>query len=381
MAAALIAALLTFRIPPPAPEQPEAEDHRLTLRRLPDFNFSELLPDPCPLSAIEYKYENFKANILVERFDDRSTERKVVFGRRRIQVNTDGAANSYHSAAIKADDEQVGAVNLICNAKVQIFKGAGNDKREVPCRTADTLSVTPEYAAAYEELKAKNWEDTESGYSIRFNWQILGRAGPIRPNGPDAPCVKPDGFFVTKTRLRSGRPRNDCDASVYPDSNVTNAFVLPINWFGSYRKSKDDEPDKFANFRSGDVVVAHRPGNQTQPPVWVYGVIGDAGPFKKLGEASIAFTRQLMRDATPVKTYRRVLRLDTVGIRGAEPREIGFMVFEGSASALKGNYSPDNIRKVAEARFAAWSSGGLEQAKSQFLACSKKLELIPLPSS
>lgn len=379
--AAIVAALWSYRAPTPAPEQVEAEDHRLTLRRLPDFNFSEMFPDPCPLSAIEYKFENFKANILVERFDESSTERKVVFARRRIQVNTDGAANSYHSTTIKADDEQVGAVNLICNATVKIFKTNGADRREVDCRTADTLSVTPEYAAAYEELKTKNWEDTESGHSIRFNWQILGRAGPVRPNGPDAPCVKPDGFFVTKTRLRTSRPRNDCDSRVYPDSNATGTFVLPINWFNSYRKSKDDEPDKFANFHSGDVVVAYRPGNQAHPPVWVYGVIGDAGPFKKLGEASIAFNRQLMRDAAPVNTYRRVLRLDTQGIRGGESREIGFVVFEGSASALKGNYSPDNIRKVGEARFAAWSNGGLEQARARFLACSKKLELMPLASS
>ena len=365
---------------PPLPDPLELPAERpgtLQLTRIPAAPAIDgLLPEPCPLTAIEYRFRNLMTNLLVERFDADSNSRQVVIGRRRIQINTDGAPNSYHSRVIKADDETVGAINIICNARVSIFKKTGETKKPVACRLGD-YSVTDEYAKAYEELKAKNWEDTDSGYSIQFDWNIIGKGVQAKPDGPFGPCIKPDGFLIGKTRLRLRASPDDCDPSIYPDSNLTGTFVLPLNWFGDYKKDSDAQPERFSNFRSGDVVVAYRPGNAARPPVWAYGVVGDAGPYAKLGEATIAFNRQLTRSTIEVKTYRAALKLDTDMIR---PHEIAFAVFEGSAADLKRDYSAANIRKAGEQRLAAWMDGSLDKAQSRFLACAKKLELLPPPA-
>jgi len=298
-----------------------------------------------------------------------------VVGRRRITVNTDGAPNSYHSRVIKADDAAVGALNIICNAQAKIFKKVGETKQPLTCRQGGA-SVTDEFAAAFEELRKKNWEDTDSGYSIQFDWNVLGRGKQSRPDGPYAPCVKDDGFFVAKTKLRLRTSQDDCDASIYPNSTATSAFALPMNWFVDYQKKTETNPERFANFRSGDVVVAYRPSGTNRQPVWAYGVVGDAGPFNKLGEASIGFHRQIRQSNVEIKTYRAALRLDTDALR---PSEIEFIVFEGSAPELKRDYSPTNIKKIGEQRFAAWTNGALDKAQARFLACAKRLELLPRP--
>lgn len=350
---------------------------KFQLKRIPDDPAIEAqLPEPCPLTPVEYRYGGLMTNVLVERFDDNSASRHAVVGRRRIEVNTDGAPNSYHSRVIKADDETVGAINIICNAQTKIFKKVGEVKKPVICRQGE-MSVTDEYATAYEELRNNNWADTESGYSIQFDWNVLGRSKQARPDGSYAPCIKDDGFFVAKTRLRLRSSSDDCDARIYPDSTSTSAFVLPINWFADYQKRSAAGPERFSSFRSGDVVVAYRPAGTSRPPIWVYGVVGDAGPLNKLGEASIAFIRQLRGSTAEIKTHRAALKLDTDAIR---PREIGFIAFEGSAPDLKRDYSPANIRKVGEQRFAAWMNGALDKAQSRFLACAKKLELLPAPT-
>jgi hypothetical protein len=356
-----------------SPAEPPA---RLQVKRVFDDPAVEAqLPEPCPLTTVEYRYGSLMTNVLVERFDDGSASRGMVVGRRRITVNTDGAPNSYHSRVIKADDAAVGALNIICNAQAKIFKKVGESKNLLACRQGGD-SVTDEFAAAFEELRNKNWEDTASGYSILFDWNVLGRGKQIRPDGPYSPCIKGDGFFVAKTKLRLRPSQDDCDASIYPDSRATSAFVLPINWFADYQKRAETNPERFGNFRSGDVVVAYRPPGTNRSPVWAYGVVGDAGPFNKLGEASIGFLRQIRQSNVEIKTYRAALNLDTDALR---PREIDFVVFEGSASELKRDYSPANIRKIGEQRFAAWMNGALDKAQARFLACAKRLELLPRP--
>jgi hypothetical protein len=356
-------------------DSPAEPPGRLQLKRIADEPAVEAqLPEPCPLTTVEYRYGSLMTNVLVERFDDGSASRGVVVGRRRITVNTDGAPNSYHSRVIKADDAAVGALNIACNAQIKIFKKVGETKKPLACRQG--VSVTDEFAMAFAELRDKNWEDTNSGYSIQFDWNVLGRGKQTRPDGPYAPCIKDDGFFVAKTKLRLRPSQDECDASIYPDSTSTSAFVLPINWFADYQKKAETNPERFANFRSGDVVVAYRPVGTNRPPVWAYGVVGDAGPFNKLGEASIAFHRQIRQSNAEIKTHRAALRLDTDAL---QPREIGFIVFEGSASELKRDFSPANIKKIGEQRFAAWMNGALDKAQTRFLACAKRLELLPRP--
>jgi hypothetical protein len=349
---------------------------RLQVKRIPDDPAVEAqLPEPCPLATVEYRYGSLMTHVLVERFDDGPASRGVLVGRRRLTVNTDGAPNSYHSRVIKADDATVGALNIICNAQAKIFKKVGETRQPLACRQGGA-SVTDEFAAAFEELRKKNWEDTDSGYSIQFDWNVLGRGKQSRPDGPYAPCIKEDGFFVAKTKLRLRPSQDDCDASIYPNSTVTSAFALPINWFADYQKKAETNPERFANFRSGDVVVAYRPSGTNRQPVWAYGVVGDAGPFNKLGEASIGFHRQIRQSNVEIKTYRAALRLDTDALR---PSEIEFIVFEGSAPELKRDYSATNIKKIGEQRFAAWTNGALDKAQARFLACAKRLELLPRP--
>ena len=332
------------------------------------------MPEPCPLTAIEYRYGSLMTNVLVERFDDNSTSRNVVIGRRRIQVNTDGAANSYHSRVIKADDEAVGAINIICNAQTKIFKKTGETKKPVACRQ-NAYSVTDEYATAYEELRSKNWEDTDSGYSIQFDWSIIGKGSQTRPDGPFAPCIKEDGFFVAKTRLRLRPSANECDASVYPDSNLTSAFVLPINWFANYQK-KEPSPDRFSNFRSAmswspiarPAPIARRSGSMA----WS-ATPGRSTSSARPASPSIASFSRARRGSRPIA--RRLAWIPT-SLR-AEGNRLHRV--RGLGARAEARLQPRQHQKGRRKAARCMDEGALDKAQSRFLACAKKLELLPPP--
>src|ERR1700682_4765734 len=58
----------------------------------------------CALRAVAYTSGTLKDRFLIGKDDGDPLKRQALFAKRRLQVNTDGAENSYHSDKINADD-------------------------------------------------------------------------------------------------------------------------------------------------------------------------------------------------------------------------------------------------------------------------------------
>ena len=327
----------------------------------------------CLLRPIAYTHGKLKDKFLIGKDDTDPLKRQAVFAKRRLQVNTDGAENSYHSDRINADDRNIGAVNIVCNADVKLYPRTWWSflRRPEPlnCYAKNGVSVEPRYMEIYKAIKNAEWKPAE-GYRIAFNWDILAKKEsnsfwPLRMFEPDRPCVNPSGFFVSKTKLAHYTPKDQCDQRAYLDSNEEKAVVLPQHWFADW---SSQVAARWASFLPGDVVVAHRPAEGGQPETWVFGIVGDSGPLQKFGEATMAFNWQLLRNSgsirEKIRTFKEALMLDTDMLK---PQEIPLLVLERTAPALGGNYSAANIEAKAREEFAKW--GG----EARFKAC---LELM-----
>lgn len=327
----------------------------------------------CSLRAVTYTHGKFKDKFLIGKDVADPLKREAVFARRRLQVNTDGAENSYHSDRINADDRSVGAVNIVCNANVKLYPQTWWSflRRPEPlkCYKNSGVSVEPRYMEIYKAIKSGDWKPAE-GHRIEFNWNILAKKQSDsfwlwRMFEPDRPCVNERGFFVSRTKLMHYAPKNQCDQRAYLDSNEEKAVVLPQHWFADW---SSQEVARWASFLPGDIVVAYRPAEGSNPETWVFGIVGDSGPLQKFGEATMAFNWQLQRNSgdirEKIRTYKDALMLDTDMLK---PQEIPLLVLERTAPALGDNYSAANIETQARKEFAKW--GG----EARFKAC---LELM-----
>lgn len=326
----------------------------------------------CALGAVAYRHGTLKDTFLVGKETGDPLRRHAVFAKRRLRINTDGAENSYHRDRINADDRSVGAVNIICNAGVRIYPhsvwnlwGVLGRPEAVKCYTSIGISVEPRYIELYKAIRDNDWRPAQ-GHRIQFNWNILAKSEPQtswlwRLFAWERPCVNAEGFFVSKTRLTHYVPREACDQRAYFDSNEGRAVVLPQHWFADWRSQ---QAERWASFLPGDVVVGYRPAERGHPEAWVFGIVGDAGPLSKFGEATLAFNWQLMRKTgsirEQIRTYKEALSLDTDTI---EPQQVPLLVLEGTATALGGDYSAPNIEARAREVFAKW--GG----EARFRAC------------
>lgn len=338
--------------------------------------FANAAAPKCALRPVRYSHGRLKDKFLIGSGAGDPLKRGAVFAKRRIQINTDGAPNSYHADVINADQPKVGAINILCNAGPKLYpsgtwayiKSFFVEPKSLKCYGKPWFTVDPKYANTYKSIKENNWEPAQ-GYRIAFKWNIFARA----PSdtiwqslfGPERPCVTDDGFFVSKTKLGNHEPKQACDQSAWLDANEVKAFVLPQHWFADWESPK---AERWASFEPGDVVVAHRPADGDKPETWVYGIVGDAGPIYKYGEATLAFNWQLhgrtgnIRDE--IRTYRSAIGLDTDML---DPVQTPVLVLEASAPALGGDYTPANIEVKAREAFAKW--GG----EARFKACLEVL--------
>jgi hypothetical protein len=348
------------------PEQPK------TTTAAPKAGVDAATLASCGLKPIDYDFRGLKDRMLVGKAD--GDTRDAVFARRVVHVNTDGAPNSYHSRVIGADDRQVGALNLICNAVVTIrpeswtswlpswLPGTAPPK-PIRCYGERGIKIDPTFARLYEAIRANDWQPAE-GHRIEFNWDILGRSPvpeswPSSMFGREKPCVDKDGFFTSMTKLRQGG-QDSCDQRAFIDANEIPAFVLPKHWFADWSSKT---VGRWGSFRDGDIVVAYRPATATAPELFVPAIVGDAGPIGRLGEATIAMNWMLKRETgdirQKVRTYLDVLKLDT---GTSTPKDVPFLVLENTGKALGHAYTPDNIRAVAGRLFREW--GGEARFKS-----------------
>jgi hypothetical protein len=88
-----------------------------------------------------------------------------------------------------------------------------------------------------------------------------------------------------------------------------------------------------------------------------FGVYGDQGPSRQIGEASVAFVQKLRGTADTIRNNREAvaLQLET-GSSPGRPTMLGVLVLGGTAAMLGSDYSAEHVEQVARAAFASWTS-------------------------
>jgi hypothetical protein len=211
------------------------------------------------------------------------------------------------------------------------------DKSLKPVVLADVIPDVP------SEFYFFYWR--ERGLTAFFKDNIIpkDREGyPCRYQAADGPR---NGYFISETTLENNSaPRADgCSPSRYLDAENVPFIVLPKGGFG--------------RVQIGDIAVVRH-----QDKV-VYGIVGDAGPATKLGEASIALNAMLLgKFGEPFLNMKATWSLD---IDSGGPTSI--LVLGDTRTALNGNYSPLNIESVARRELSRWSGPGDPLAR--FEAC------------
>lgn len=227
----------------------------------------------------------------------------------QMQVNTDGAPDSYHPDDI--------GITHICNG--------------VSIGSACTWK--PQCLPEFRQAKAEGFKGPQK---ICFFAMVTDARGVPIIQGPGDP--KP-GYFVSTTALHQpGASVQTPQAQL--DSNTVPFAVIP----GSWQTSKKPGP------QLGDVGVAYRRSTgQT-----AFFVIGDTGPRNKLGEGSIALHQALGNDPFVMRFGVRRARQ---GIRG---RDVVYLLFPKTAQPGQ-HLDETSILRMAEAPLEKF--GGVERLK------------------
>lgn len=227
----------------------------------------------------------------------------------QMQVNTDGAPDSYHPDDI--------GITHICNG--------------VSIGSACTWK--PQCLPEFRQAKAEGFKGPQK---ICFFAMATDARGVPIIQGPDDP--KP-GYFVSTTALHQpGASVRTPQAQL--DSNTVPFAVIP----GSWQTSKKPGP------QLGDVGVAYRRSTgQT-----AFFVIGDTGPRNKLGEGSVALHQALGNDPF---VMRYGVRRARQGIGG---RDVVYLMFPRTAQPGQ-HLDEASIRRMAEAPLEKF--GGMDRVK------------------
>ncbi|MGH8583565.1 MAG: hypothetical protein ACREWG_12440 [Gammaproteobacteria bacterium] len=177
-----------------------------------------------------------------------------------LKVNTDGTKISYHQ------DDPTG-------------RRCETNPSARPCAINNIRNAYRDHKKPISDFTAIR----DSGYPNPKTWQVLNPDIIEKNANTGKPCITLEGYLVSMTAdfavAGSGRRVGDCDQSKWIDALTAPAIVLP----------KDSEFRSFGvGKRSLVVAVSHSPANRT-----VFGIVGDIGPAKEIGEANVAMNREL----------------------------------------------------------------------------------------
>lgn len=177
-----------------------------------------------------------------------------------LKVNTDGTKISYHQ------DDVTG-------------RRCAGDPVATPCainniRNAYRDHTRPE--SAFEAVR-------DAGYPSGKTWQLLSQSIIEKDARTGKPCITQDGYLVSMTSdvaVAGGFNRQgDCDQSKWIDALAVPALVVP----------QESQFFTLGVAKRSTVIALSRSSTKRVVP----GIVGDAGPAKELGEASVAMNRKL----------------------------------------------------------------------------------------
>lgn len=219
------------------------------------------------------------------------TGERAIYFASDLDVNTDGAARSYHPQDPRGRSL---ALNNMGNAITRIFDRQGQNitcsPRSGPCYTRFIQTFEAARDAGYPAQGAPRVETTNI-----IPWKMdsaLGRQVPCTiSTGPYA------GYFVSQTALIVNRGADICDQTRYLDALTMNAIVLPRNatWRSQGVVTDGGDLAVLLDQRSGRVAFA---------------LVGDRGPAASLGEGSVALAAALGNvQVAPNATYASIRSL------------------------------------------------------------------------
>jgi hypothetical protein len=102
----------------------------------------------------------------------------------------------------------------------------------------------------------------------------------------------------------------------------------------------------------GDIAVGFAEPSADRKPV--FAIIGDIGPPFKTSEGSIAFNSAMLGRTAPLSNSTQQGDID-IDLNG-NITAMGFLILGGTANALKGDFSADNIAQVGQQFLKRWSA-------------------------
>lgn len=203
----------------------------------------------------------------------------------QMQVNTDGAPDSYHPDNI--------GITHICNG-ISVGSDCG--------WKSDCLT---------DFFRARS-----EGFIGLTKICFFGMAADLR----GVPLLQKDddpkpGYYVSTTALKQpGLPANTQRAQL--DSNEISFIVIPRNW----------QTEKYEDIQLGDFAYVYRKSNKTFSPA----IVGDLGPTRKLGEGSVALHRALGNDPFTIRPDGR-----RRAYRGISAGDVVYLIFPNSRTTEK----------------------------------------------
>ncbi len=231
----------------------------------------------------------------------------------QMQVNTDGAPDSYHPDDI--------GITHICNG---VAVGPS-------CKWKASCS------AEFNQAKAEGFRGPTK--ICFFAMATMPNGLPIL-QGPSDP--KP-GYFVSTTALKQPG-QNAATPRAQLDSNQVPFAVIPKSW----HQAGNPGP------KLGDFGVAYRKSTEALE----FFVVGDLGPNRKLGEGSVALHQALGNDPFVMRFGKRR------AAKGVGGRDILYIMFPGTAQPDR-KLDASSIKEVAGKLLEDF--GG----KERLVACAK----------
>jgi hypothetical protein len=281
-----------------------------------------------------------------------------------IGVDVDGSRRAYHPddpfgnrCKSPTDDpgSQICAVGVLGNAEIRIYE----HNRRVPQYSGiPNPAFATVWASLWSEIAARkdHWVDLKPYFGDKtpeatrlYYSRALDQAvtfdTEIIPFKDGYPCQHGDlrnDYFVAATTKRDPPPQSNdvCRTAEHFDAMRIPFVVLP---------------PAFSDIKIGDIAIGIASIGGTER--LVFGVYGDQGPSRQIGEASVAFVRKLRGVSETIKNNREAVALQLEA--GSGPRSatmLGILVLGGTAAMLGSSYSAEHIERVARAAFANWTS-------------------------
>jgi len=281
----------------------------------------------------------------IQLMSSKSGAHPTIFYRTDLDVNTDGAARSYHP------DDPRGNFRALNNLGNAITRAWGVNGKQVTCDGGDAANrhgdCFTEYMDAYEGAKSNGF-DPSVFPRIETKFIIPWKFDPSI--GHDVPCLNDEGFFVSQTSLHVNSSLGVCDQDRYVDSLKINAVVYIPQKLISQGVTSD----------KGDLVVVR---DRTTKRV-AFALHGDSNP-SRIGEGTVALVAELSN----VQIASSATKADMYKLKRPD---VDFLVFARDDVVRfwknQGGTTPDRINEFGNRIFEAW--GGIERLN----ACSDEYD-------